>query len=469
MSWIRTKPALTPRPEQARGVDLIVDGAGARIFLHPGMGKTTLVLKAFQQLKAMGKVERLLVIAPLRVITTSWPSDLAKWSDFEGLTHSLIHGERKEAMDAEADVYLMNMEGLLRPEWSDKKHAATKYALQWLGAKRTMLVVDESTNFKNSQSVRFKVLKRYLHLLHYRTILTGTPQANKLEDLFAQCYITDRGTDLGEYVSHFRLSYMVPAANGFGFEAQPGAPKRVAEKIAATTLQLEYTEAVPSVTVPIIVPIPDKVMTFYRELQKEFIALIDDKLVVTPSAGTTLNKLRQVAQGAIYRDEEKTGWYELHTAKVDALENLVSELDGEPLFCLTQFKHDVERIRKRLKYDVPYIGSGTSASLGRDYVQAFSMGEIPLLLGHPQSVAHGIDGLQFGCKNVCWFGLPWSYEQYYQGNLRVVRHGSKADQVFIYQILADCSVDKAVLTAITDKKTSESQFLEVLRGFLANE
>ena len=433
------------------------------------MGKTTLVLKAFQQLKAMGKVDRLLVLAPLRVITTSWPSDLSRWADFDGLTHVLVHGERKEAMDTEADVYLMNNEGLLSKEWSDKKGAATKYATQWLSDKRTMLVVDESTNYKNSQSARFKVLKRYLHLLNYRTILTGTPQPNKLEDLFAQCYITDRGKDLGEYVSHFRLNYMVPSANGFGFEAQPGADKRVADKIASTTLQLDYKEAVPSVTVPIIVPLPAKVDAFYTELKKEFIALIADKLVVAPSAGTVLNKLRQVAQGAIYRDEEKSGYYVLHDAKIDALENLVAELDGEPLFCLTQFRHDVERIRKRFKYDVPYIGSGTSAMAGKEFVQAFSMGEVPLLLGHPQSVAHGIDGLQHGCKNVCWFGLPWSWEHYYQGNLRVVRHGSKAEQVFIYQILADCSVERGLLAAISGKKESEANFLSILRGHLTEE
>ena len=409
------------------------------------------------------------MIAPLRVISTSWPSDLAKWADFADLTHVLVHGERVDAMNEDVDVYLMNNEGLLSAAWVDKQNRPTRFALDWLNDKRTMLVVDESTNFKSPKALRFKILKKYLHLLHYPTILTGTPQPNKIEDLFAQCFITDQGKDLGSFITKFRHDYMVPNYNGYGFSAQPGAPERLAAKIAPTTLQLEYEEAVPSQVVQIWVQMPDKVRTFYDELKKEFIAVLGDKLVIAPNAASVLNKLRQVAQGAIYRDEEEVGFLELHGAKLDALENLLAELNGDPLFCLTQYRHDAARISTRLKKVIPYIGSGTSAKVGAEYVAQFSHGHLPLLLGHPQSVAHGIDGLQNSCNNICWFGLPWSWEQFYQGNLRVVRHGSKAEQVYIYQILTDCGVERAVLESITSKRDSEEDFLTLLRGYLTED
>jgi len=463
--WQVLRKKFEPRPEQIRGIKLILQGKGTRLFLHPGRGKTSTVLKSFQILKQCGYVDSLLVLAPLRVVTTSWPSELQKWSDFESLTYTTIHKKRKSAMQENVDIYLMNFEGLLTPEWWDKKkNTLSPFAVQFLKRKRFMLVVDEATKMKNSQSARFKALKKYLSWLLYPTILTGTPKPKSLEDLFAQCYITDQGRDLGAFITHFRREYMVPNENGYGFSPQNGAFERVSAKIAPTTLQLDYEEAVPSQVVDIIVPMPDDVKPFYKELKDEFIASIQGQTVIAPNSGVLLNKLRQVAQGAIYNAEGET--LELHGAKLDALENLVEELDGEPLFCLIQYKHDTARISERLGYDVPVIAAGTSAAQGAAYVQRFSAGEIPLLLGHPQSVAHGVDGLQNNCKNVVWFGLDWSWENYYQANLRIVRHGSKADMVSIYRIMVDCPTERAVLASVEGKRTAEADFLTELKKHL---
>lgn len=429
-----------------------------------------MVLKSFEILKKAGYVDKLLVLAPLRVVTTSWPNQLDYWADFKHMTYSVIHGDRKEAMEQDVDVYLMNYEGLLSPEFCttvQKRKMLSPAAVRWLKANRFMLAVDESTKMKNPAGQRFKVLKQMLPLTEYRTILTGTPKPNDLEDLFAQCYITDRGRDLGEFVTHFRRQYMVPSYSGYGFEPQPGANERVAAKIAPTTLQIEYQEAVPSQVIPIWVPMPEEAKAFYDELKKEFLAVLGDDIVIAPNTGALLNKLRQVAQGAVYRADKDEGWIEVHQAKLDALENLLVELNGEPAFCLTQYRHDVARISERLGAPQPYIGSGTSAQQGAAWCSAFSAGSLPLLLAHPLSAAHGIDGLQNNCKNVIWFGMDWSYENWYQANLRVVRSGSKADQVYIYQILVDCGVERAVLEAVKDKQQSEADLCRLLRQHLA--
>lgn len=462
--WSIARKKWEPRPEQIRGVELIVRGEGARLFLHPGKGKTTTVLKAFSVLKKLGYVDHLLVLAPLRVITTSWPSELAKWEDFEGLTYKIIHGQqRSAAMRMKADVYLMNYESLLTPEWVDKKGGVTGEALQFLRSGRFMLAVDESTKMKNSQSRRFKVMKKYLSLFSYRTIMTGTPKPNKIEDLFSQCYLTDEGKNLGKFITHFRHEYMQPAANGFGYEPQRGASERVAEAIHETVLQIDYEEAVPSQVVDIDIPMPDHVIPVYEELKQELITVIKGETVVAPNVAACLNKLRQLVQGAVYTED---GYTEVHEAKLDALENLIEELDGEPLFVLTQFRHDVERISKRLGYQVPYIGSGTSATQGAAHVANFASGSIPVLCAHPQSAAHGIDGLQNNCSNVCWFGMDWSWENYYQANLRIVRSGSKAEQVFIYRLVMDCPTERAVLNSVEGKKTREAEFLLELKKCL---
>jgi len=443
---------------------LILGGRGARLFLHPGKGKTSVVLKSFQILKAKGMVDKLLVIAPLRVVTTSWPNQIDYWDDFKGMTYTVIHGDRSAEMAKDVDVYLMNFEGLLSKDWCDGKRMPSPKLLKWLRANRFMLAIDESTKMKNPASERFKVMKRILPHFTYNTIMTGTPKPNKLEDLFAQCYLTDEGEDLGSYITHFRHKYMQPSFSGFGYDAQPGAMSRVAEVIAPTTLQLEYEEALPSQIIPIWVPMPPEAKAFYDELKAEFLAILGDATVVAPTVAAVLGKLRQVAQGAIYNEGETL---EVHGAKLDALENLLAELNGDPLFCLTAFRHDVTRISARLgQGPQPYIGSGTSAAQGAAWCGAFGAGGMPLLLAHPASAAHGIDGLQQSCNNVCWFGLTWSWEEFYQANLRVVRSGNKADQVFIYQILVDCGVERAIMASVTGKQLSEEEFCTLLRGSL---
>lgn len=469
--WKKSKPKFEPRPEQFRGMKLIVQNGGTRLFLPPGKGKTATVLKAFDTLRRLDMVDVLLVLAPLRVITTSWPQDIKKWADFDHLRVATIHGGsdgRTAALEADADVFLMNVEGLLTKEWalgSTKRGSPPNpVAMKFLKGKRVMLAVDESTRFKNSQSARFKTLRKYLPYLKRRVIMTGTPKPNKLDDLFSQCFITDMGEDLGEYVTHFRQKYMFKDYAG-NLQPLPFAAAQVAEKIAPTTLQLEDDEAMPLTVADFWVPMPESIRPQYEQLKRDFIASIEGRTVMAPNSGVLWGKLRQICQGALWMPGE-TEHIELHGAKIDVLENLLEELNGDPLFCLYQFRHDRLRIDARLKKSVPYIGSGVSAKQGAAWCQMFGAGQLPLLLGQPQSVAHGVDGLQNNCNRVCWFGLDWSWENYYQANRRVARHGSKADQVFIYRIMMDCPTERAVLASVEGKKSSEEEFLAILRSFL---
>jgi len=461
--WSKLREKFSPRPEQHRGIELILRGEGARILLHPGKGKTATVLKAFCILKAAGHVDKLVVFAPLRVITTSWPAQLSYWEDFAHLTYTVVHGDRRARMLEDVDVYLVNYEGLLSKEWVPGGAHITEF----LARGRYMLACDESTKLKNSASRRFKNLKKLLHHFWPRVIMTGTPKPNHLEDLFAQCYVTDRGADLGQYVTAFRSQYMMRHPSGFGYAPQPGAAERLASKIAPTTLQLEYEEAVPSQVIPIWVPMPASVKPFYDELKKEMLSTLGDDIIMAPNAGVLFNKLRQVCQGALYTAENV--WQVLHDAKLDALENIISELDGEPVLVMYQYKHDLARIQERLGYEVPHIGSGVSATQGAAWCKQFSAGDIPVLLGHPQSIAHGVDGLQQSCSNVVWFGLDQSWENTYQGNLRVVRSGSKAEQVYIYQIMVECATERSVLRNVSGKQISEAEFCRLLREELVSE
>lgn len=470
--WSKSRPSLEPKPEQIRGMKLIVQNGGVRLFLKPGKGKTSIVLKSFEVLKRMDLVDVLLVLGPLRVITTSWPSELQKWEDFRHLSYETIHGgktERLKAMKADVDVYLMNIEGLLTTEWrlgpQKRGYPLNEVALNFLRGKRVMLAVDESTKFKTNDSARFKTLKKYLKYFARRVVMTGTPKPNKLEDLFSQCYITDMGEDLGEYITHFRNEYLALDHDG-KYIPQVTAVDRIAAKIAPTTLQLEDSEAIPCQYVDIWLPFPEELKPAYKELSRNFIAEIAGKDVMAVNAGVLFGKLRQLAQGAFVDDEEDCGYRVAHDLKLDALENLLEELNGEPAFCLYWYNSDYQRINQRLGYTVPRVGGGVSATQGAAYCASFGAGGMPLLLGQPQSVAHGVDGLQQNCNNVIWFANDPSWENTFQANRRVARQGTKAEQVFIYRIMLDCPFERALLAIVDGKECSEAEFLAILRNYL---
>src|SRR6185312_9409630 len=180
---------------------------GAGLLFDPGLGKTSCALGAVKVLKKKGLKPKVLVIAPIRVMATTWPDEIAKWLDFQDLSYVVLHGPRKEALLREdVDLYLINPEGL---DWllgvTKVKGVSGKKAIA-VDLKRVralgfnLLVVDELTKFKNHASDRFKALKQVLPLFHRRWGLTGTPAARYLEPLFGQVYVLDQGDALGRYI-----------------------------------------------------------------------------------------------------------------------------------------------------------------------------------------------------------------------------------------------------------------------------
>ena len=155
-------------------------------------------------------------------------------------------------------------------------------------------------------------------------------------------------------------------------------------------------------------------------------------------------------------------WAEIHGAKLDALEELIEELSGEPLLVAYDFRHDVERVLARLGKDVPYIGGGVSPKKASAIEVAWNKNEIPVLLGHPQSMGHGLNLQGGSCANVAWFSLTWDYELYDQFVRRVWRDGTGAERVFVHHVVARDTVDELQLWALRSKDRGQRALYDAL-------
>ena len=348
---------------------------------------------------------------------------------------------RIKHLDSEADIYLINPEQLV---WLAKQN----YHFD-------DVVVDESTRFKGFSSKRFKALS---HLIwksgcgdRNRTIMTGTPIAKNVIDMWAQVYLLDRGERLGKNITAFRREFCYQGGfKGREWLPKSGAEEKVAERIGDIMLRQDNDNLdMPELIVnDIMIDKPrGEFSTTYDRLQKDF--LMEGEMA--DNAGVVYGMLRQLVGGEVYGRSVKD------SSKLDRLESLVEELSGKPLLVAYHFKHEAERIREKFG-DVPVINSSESANR---HVDNWNKKAYNLMLIQPAACAYGLN-LQDGGSDLCWFTLTNSAEQYNQTNARLFRQG-QGSQVRIHRLLMRGTVDLATRRLLETKVESGNLINETIK------
>lgn len=439
---------------QARAVDAMKAKPGYGLFFDPGMGKTRTVATGIRDLFNITECDAALVIVPIRPMYKVWPAEVAKWG--LGLGVSIVHGteaERIAALQVPAALYLINPEGVAWLAETGYKHLCAD-----------VLVVDESHKFKNHNSLRFRALKSLLPRFRRAYVMTGTPAANTLQDLWAQIYLLDQGKRLGRNITAFRKRFCRETA-GWGGHTEwilrDGAPAEITAAIADITVRLDacdYLDMPERRDNVIKVELPPAARRTYKEIERQFVTMINDETVTAANAAALSMKLRQIVNGAVYGESGAMNF--VHDAKTTALADLVEEQNGQPLLVAVAFRHDIERIRS-LFGPIPYLAGGVSLADTDAVIDRWNRGAVPVLLAHPASVSTGLN-LQAGGHAVCWFGLTWSLDEYIQMNARVWRQGQTGG-VVIHHIVADGTVDEVVLERLRKKDLTQKTLFDAMR------
>lgn len=460
-----------PHKFQKKGIQFLLSHPAAGLFAAPGVGKTSIVFACVKLLKKNNKRFRgLLVVAPLRPCYLVWPAEQQKWKDFAGLRVEVLHGAKKQqALQRKADIYVINPEGLT---WLFQPANFN------LLAKRVCsLCIDELTRFKNMRSDRFKTLKPRLSFFARRWGLTGTPAPNGLMDLFGQMYALDQGASLGRFITHYRQLYFEPAGfMGYEWRLKLGADKEIFKRIRNTVLRIgdEHLDLPKRVDVEHIVELPAKVRKMYDEMEEELITAFESGEITAANAAVASMKCSQIANGGIFICDidamVRTGklnarqMHQLHYEKADAVKELVEELQGAPLLVAYEFQHDRERLLEVLGKKTPYIGGGVTPKQSTEIQRQWNLGLLPVLLGQPQSVAHGLN-MQAAGYHVAWHSITWDFELYDQFIRRILRQGNKAARVYVHHFIAKDTVDVAKMRALRGKERTQNVVFQALRGY----
>jgi hypothetical protein len=291
-------------------------------------------------------------------------------------------------------------------------------------------------------------------------------------DLYSQIFLLDRGESLGRYITHYRQRYFYPIQfkNFVEWCQKPGADKVINQRIAHLVIRIDAADHLnlpPIIHNEVKVQLPPKAMRAYKQLEKQFFAQIDDTSVLLGSAVSAYNACRQVANGRLYEPENSTtkqrSTLQIHTAKLDAAQEIVDELQGKPALIAYHFQHDLQQLLERFGKDTPYLGGGVSSKKSVEIVNAWNTGDIPILLGHPQSIAHGLN-LQKGGHDIIWFSLTDNLENYLQFNQRIYRQGVTG-QVRIHHIIAESTIDLAVMARLRKKDKSQRALLDAIKEY----
>lgn len=463
-----------PLPYMRKAVKWLLEHAAAALFLDPGLGKTSVTLAAFSFLLKRKVATKMLVIAPLRACYRVWPEEIKKWSDFNHLRVVVLHGPKKEQLlQEDADVYCINPEGLEWLVYGGKGKAFDTRRWKKLGF--DTLTIDELTKFKHSKGVRFKALKLVLGTFARRWGLTGSPAANGLLDLFGQCFVLDEGASLGRYITHYRMTYFNnPDKMGWKWVPKAGAKELIYEKLKPLALRMaadDYLELPEIVDVVSMLDLPAPARKLYDVLEEDLIAKIDEGVVVAANAAAAGGKLWQICNGGLYVDEDVLSIIGgsggrttrvIHDAKTDWLEELIEELQGQPVLIAYQFNHDLERLLDRFGKDSPCFG--------KDMVKngvledAWNRNELPYIFGQQESIAHALNLQDGNATHVAHYSITWNLEVWDQLLRRIRRQGNKAARVFRHIPLVRDTTDMDRWYALQHKHTGQQALFDALKA-----
>ena len=441
----------SPHEYQTYATNFILEHPVAAVLLEMGLGKSVITLTAIYELMLNRfEIQKVLVIAPLRVARDTWPAEIEKWEHLAGLTYSVAIGteaERLAALRRPAHLYLINRENV---DW-----LITKSGIPF---DFDMVVIDELSSFKSHAAKRFKSLLKVRPTVKRMVGLTGTPSSNGLMDLWAEFRILDMGQRLGRYITHYRNNFFVPDKRNqqmiFSYKPRAGAEDAIYRLISDITISMKsanFLKMPECIINEVHVALSGKEWSVYQALKEDMVVDLKDEEIDAVNAAVLSGKLLQMANGAVYNEEKDI--IHIHDRKLDALEDLIEGANGKPVLVAYWYNHDLQRIKER--FSVREIKTSQD-------IKDWNNSDMRVAVIHPASAGHGLN-IQFGGSTIIWFGLTWSLELYQQTNARLWRQGQKST-VVIHHIIAKDTIDEDVMKALRKKEKIQSALIDSVKA-----
>lgn len=441
---------LTPFAHQKETAAFLTLNKKAFCFNEQGTGKTASVIWATDYLMKLGLIKRVLVICPLSIMKSAWQQDLFKFAMHRSC--SVAHGSsttRRKILAEGCEFVIINFDGVevIKDEIKQSNF--------------DMIVVDEASAYKNSQTNRWKTLKSIADNVEWLWMLTGTPAAQSPVDAFGLAKLV-APDNVPRYFGQFRDKVMYKATQ-YIWRPKSDADQTVHRALQpAIRFEKDQCLDLPSVTyVEREAPLTKQQAQYYEILKKQMMLEADGEQVTSVNAATQLNKLLQISGGAVYTDEKEVLEFDVSNRLKIILE--VIQESTHKVLVFVPFTHTIDLLHTFLdknKVTNSIISGKVSLNKRSDIIKDFQEKPDPrVLVIQPQAASHGLT--LTAANTIIWYAPVTSVETYLQANARIDRPGQHNPMTVVH--IEGSEVERKLYTMLQNNITNHSKIIDLYR------
>ncbi|MGD1106088.1 MAG: DEAD/DEAH box helicase [Terracidiphilus sp.] len=432
---------IRPLPHQQEGTAFLRNKEAAALFDEQGLGKSKQLIDAINEDAREGVLDGALIVCP-NTIKATWGEEIQRYST---LRYAIFGAGRKARrltfQSLRASFYVINYEAV----------AAELPSLRaLLRFKRMALVLDESHRIKTPEANVTRAVHSLRALAVRRYIMTGTPVANKPEDLWAQYFFLDDGATLGRTFDAFRSRFCTTEGGYIRVD-------ELRERIASLSLRREKlgTVELPSKTiVRVPVTLHGRQLSMYEEMRDQLALWIRDLsgeeiLAKAENILTRLIRLAQLASNPALIDSD----YRETPAKFEALSELIPAYlqdDSDKIILWTSFVGHIPSLQARYRDLKPVTLYGEMDGLSRERaIAAFKKDRtVRLLIANPAAAREGLTLTQ--ARTAIYLDRTFNLVDFLQSQDRIHRLSqTKACEIVL--LTAEGTIDEFIDFSISQK------------------
>lgn len=451
-------------------LDAKTPGGGFGELFEMGCGKTLTTIAVAGALYNLGKIDRVLVVAPTSVCSV-WPHDLNQFATFPWEARVLL-GDKKKRLKALNELENWPFKAL-RIAVINYESTHRDGIFEALAAyKPDLIVCDESQRIKNPSAAQSKALHKLGDAAPFRMILSGTPVQNNAVDLYSQYRFLDPAV-YGANFYAFKNRYCI--MGGYGQHQIVGYRNmdELVEKehsVAYRVTKEECLDLPQQTFINRYVQFTDAEQAIYEQLRKSsFLELETGENVTATTILTMYLRLMQLTGGFLTADES-TRPKQVNTAKLDALADIVDDYvvdAGKKLVIFARFRAEIAAIEnllrlRKIQYGSIY-GDVPMEERGKIVEDFQTNPDTKVFVAQIQTAGLGIT--LHAASTAVFYSYDYNYANYAQALARIHRIGQRLPVTYIH-LVVDGSIDEKILAALENKedmaKTVVDSWREVL-------
>jgi len=413
---------IEPFAHQKITAEFLISKRKAFCFNEQGTGKTASVIWATDYLMTVGVIKRVLIVCPLSIMRSAWQQDLFQFAMHRRvvIAHHQKADTRKKLVKSDAEYVIVNFDGveIVKDEIIDGKF--------------DLIVIDEASAYKNAQTTRWKCMRDLCKTVKGLWMLTGTPAAQSPVDAYGLAKLVNP-KGVPPFFGQYR-DLVMQKMGTFRWIPRPNSDKIVHNALqpAIRFVKAQCLDLPPVTFTSRDAPMSAQQKKYYETLRKELFVEAAGEPVSAVNAATKINKMLQIACGAVYTDNRDVVDFDV-SPRLAVVEEVISEASHKVLV-FVPFTHTIDLLKKHLEKQhiaCEVISGSVNVNKRGDIVHRFQTSPATkVLLIQPQAASHGLT--LTAADTIIWYAPITSVETYLQANARIDRPGQKNNMTIVH-------------------------------------